>query len=120
MQLGTWQSPTNWLSQMTIDPDDDQKKVVCGSYSQIVYTHSQAAMSPTQRQKMPWRVIAVCKGVKGRWLPTDDCPYLGSPDPLGMAQRAVKNGDLIIAQKKIGMYHFELWAQTPKKAKHND
>ena len=119
MQLDTWHSPTNWPSQMTIDPDDDLKKIVCGSYQQIEQNHSHSAMSPTQRQRMPWRVIAVCKGVKGRWLPTDDCPYLGSPDPLGMAQRAVKNGDLITAQKKIGMYHYELWAQTPKRGKQN-
>jgi hypothetical protein len=114
MLLDTWQSPTNLLNQMTIDSNDDLKKVVCGSYQQIADVHSQSAMSPTERHKMRWRVIGVCKGVHGRWLPTEDCPYLGSRDPLGMARTAVENGDLITAQKKIGMHHYELWAQTPK------
>lgn len=114
MLLDIWQSPTNSLNQMTIDSNDDLKKVVCGSYQQIADVHSQSAMSPTERHKMTWRVIGVCKGVHGRWLPTEDCPYLGSRDPLGMARTAVENGDLITAQKKIGMHHYELWAQTPK------
>ena len=72
-------------------------------------------MSASERRKMTWRVIGVCKGLHGHWLPTEDCPYLGSNDPLDMAYKAAKNGDLIIAQKKIAPYHFELWAQTPKK-----
>jgi hypothetical protein len=102
---------------MTINQNDDLKKVVCGSYQQIADEHSQSAMSPNERRKMTWRVIGVCKGVHGRWLPTEDCPYLGSHDPLKMARKAVQNGDLIIAQKKISQHHYELWAQTPKTAK---
>ena len=115
MPSGISQLPTNSLNRMTIDPNDDLKKVVCGSYQQIADVHSQSAMSPKERIKMTWRVIGVCKGANGRWLPTEDCPYLGSHDPLGMARQAVENGDLIMAQKKIGIHHYELWAQTPKK-----
>jgi len=114
MPLDTWQLPTNWPNQMTSDPTDNLTKIVCGSYQQIADVHSQSAMPPIERRKMTWRVIAVCKGVNGRWLPTEDCPYLDSHDPLDMARKAVENGDLITAQKKIGMHHYELWAQVPK------
>jgi len=117
MQLDTWHSPTNWPSQMTIDPDDDLERIVCEPHHQIADMHSQSDMPANERRKMAWRVVGVCRGVHRRWLPTEDCPYLDSRDPFEMIRKAVQNGDLITAQKKLAPLHYELWAQIPKGAK---
>ena len=93
------------------------KKIRCASYKRVIKDHSQSAFPKAVRRLLPWDVIAVCRGHLGEWIPTDDCPYLGVDDPLEMVRTAVANGDLIAAQKKIGLFHYELWAQVPKKGR---
>ena len=61
-----------------------------------------------------WRVIAIKKDPRNFWIPTEDCPYLDHRYPLEQVRFAAEQGDLIIAQKKLGPFHFELWATQPK------
>ena len=67
-----------------------------------------------------WKVIAIKKDPRNFWIPTEDCPYLDHRYPLEQVRFAAEQGDLIIAQKKLGPFHFELWATEPKiKAQRN-
>ena len=62
-----------------------------------------------------WRVIAIKKDPRNFWIPTEDCPYLDHRYPLEQVRFAAEQGNLIIAQKKLGPFHYELWATEPKK-----
>ncbi len=75
--------------------------------------HSKVVEEERLKKESAWRVIAK-KPPKARdWKVTSECPYRDDRDPLRSVQRAVENGDLITAQKKVGPNDYELWAKTP-------
>lgn len=61
-----------------------------------------------------FRVIAVKKRPLFRWEITNNCPYRDHRDPLELVRIARENGDLIIAQRRVNSFHFELLAKTPR------
>ena len=65
-------------------------------------------------EKQFWKVIAIKKEPRNFWIPTEDCPYLDNRRPLERVRYAVEQGNLIVAQKKLGPFHYELWATEPK------
>ena len=68
----------------------------------------------TRDEDQSWIVIAVKKDPRNFWIPTEECPYLDERYPLEQVRHAVEQGYLIIAQKKIGPFHYELWATKPE------
>ena len=66
-----------------------------------------------------WKVIAVKKDPRNFWIPTENCPFLDHRNTKEKVRFAAEQGNLIIAQKKLGPFHYELWATEPKiKAQH--
>jgi len=88
-------------------PQPPQKK--------LTYTYSKSHYPKEIRDLLAWRVIGVQKGIAARWVLTPDHPFLDADDPFKTAMTAAKSGNLIMAQKRIAPYHFELWSKFPQK-----
>ena len=44
----------------------------------------------------------------GCWEPTDDCPFSDYADPLAMVRKAVDNGQMVMAQRRVGAGQYDL------------
>ena len=82
------------------------------SHVKVTTIHSQSEMSKAEQQLQPWTVIGVQKGSK-QWRPTNLCPFANTPNPLATARKAEREGNLILATKKIDTGHYELLAKVP-------
>ncbi|MAN64614.1 MAG: hypothetical protein CMI60_22005 [Parvibaculum sp.] len=82
------------------------------SYVKATAIHSQSEMSKAEQQLQPWTVIGVQKG-SGQWRPTNLCPFANTVDPLKTARKAEREGNLVLATKKIDTGHYELLAKVP-------
>ena len=76
-------------------------------------SHSQSSIPENIIRELTWRVIAVKRGFNARWTPVEKCPYSDKSDPLKACREAAARGELIMAQKKIAPFCYELWAKTP-------
>ena len=54
-----------------------------------------------------FRVIAFQRR-PGCWQTTEDCPFSDAVDPLAMVRKAVEEGHMIMAQRRVGPGQYDL------------
>ena len=45
---------------------------------------------------------------KWEWRPTSENPYAETSDPFGPLRRSMRRGEILMAQRKIDDWHYEL------------
>lgn len=68
-----------------------------------------------------WMTVGVKKivrhltGPRWEWKATDLNPYAGTGDPFRPLQEAERRGDILMATRKVGDWHYELVVKARQK-----